>query len=67
MNRGDFLRWVFEYCERGQVETRALPKKKQEYHDLTNLQAIDVFCKKHTGQNLYFAPTDKNSLSIREV
>ena len=55
MNRREFLDWIYEYCEAGQVETRALPKKKQAFHDLGDWDSIDKFCTRHWLQNVYFA------------
>ncbi len=60
MTRDDFLTWIFEYCEDGQVETRALPEKKQAFHELGDWGSVSRFCDKHKQQNLYFAMATRN-------
>jgi hypothetical protein len=60
MNRREFFNWLYEYCEEGQVETRALPKKKQAFHDRGDWASIDKFCKAHSQQNLFYAVGTRN-------
>ena len=60
MNRRDFLDWLYEYCKGGQVETRALPARKQAFHDRGDWNSVDKFCKTHSRQNLYFAVATRN-------
>jgi len=66
MNRREFLNWIYEYTEAGQVETRALPKKKQAFHDLGDWNSIDKFCKAHHQQNLYFAVGTRDGGGTKE-
>jgi hypothetical protein len=60
MDRGDFLDRLYEYCEEGQIETRALPKKKQTFHSMRDWSSIDEWCKVNEKQNLYFAVATRN-------
>jgi hypothetical protein len=66
MNRREFLNWLYEYCEEGQVETRALPKTKQAFHDRGDWDSIDRFCKAHHQQNLYFAVGTRDGGGTKE-
>jgi hypothetical protein len=60
MNRGEFLDWLYEHCEEGQVETRALPKANTAFHDRGDLGSIDKFCETYSRKNLYFAVATRN-------
>ena len=60
MNRSDFLTWLYEYCEGGQVETRALPGKKQEFHSLGDWRAVSEWCATHSHRNLYVSVATRN-------
>jgi len=60
MNRRDFLTWLYEYCEGGQVETRALPKPRTAFHKRGDWASVDKFCKTHSQKNLYYAVATRN-------
>lgn len=51
----DFLGRIYENCDKGQIETRALPGGTREFHDLGDWSSIEEWCKKHSKQDLYFA------------
>jgi hypothetical protein len=61
MSRDDFLTWLYEHCEGGQVETRALPTtKKQAFHDLGDWQSVSKWCMKYAHDNLYLSVATRN-------
>jgi hypothetical protein len=60
MELKEFLGRLFGACEQGQVELRALPAKNQAFHRLGDWPAIEAWCQKHKGQNLYFAVATRN-------
>lgn len=66
MNRKEFLNWLYEYCDQGQIETRALPGKKQAFHNRGDWSSIDKFCKANSKQNLYFSVATRNGGGTKE-
>ena len=66
MDSKTFLTWLYEFCEGNQVETRALPARKQAFHNLGDWQAVESWCRKLKGQNLYFAVATRNGGGTKE-
>src|SRR5512139_3942481 len=66
MELTDFLRRLYEFCEGNQVETRALPGKKQAFHKLGDWAAVEAWCKKNKGQDLYLAVATRNGGGTKE-
>jgi hypothetical protein len=66
MELKDFLARLYRYCEGNAVETRALPGKKQAFHKLGDWTAVEGWCRKQRGQNLYFAVATRNGRGRKE-
>ncbi len=48
------------------METRALPARKQAFHPLGDWPAVETWCGKHKGQNLYVAVGTRNGGGSKE-
>jgi hypothetical protein len=66
MNLQRFLAWLYEFCEENQVETRALAGRKQAFHSLGDWQAVEKWCQRFKGQNLYVAVATRNGGGTKE-
>jgi hypothetical protein len=51
----NFLEKLYVNCKKGQIETRALPGGKCEFHDLGDWSSIEAWCEEHSDADLYFA------------
>ena len=61
MNQTEFLKWIFKYCEGGQVEIRVLPSRKQNFISLDKIHTIKNG-RQPEGENIFFGVATRDGL-----